>query len=154
MNRLLEICRFFVISFEFLTMLLVGLVLLVRPEWFVFIGTQFKQNNDAWKYLSYIPIFLVGTSVTLAKGILKPFDSRSNKELYEWEYYWKLKDRVLASILLSAGCAIGSLSLWVFSDKLTESIIGAIFVASISVALIVTYNQLLASFRIREIMEP
>jgi hypothetical protein len=120
---------------------------------FIAVGTQFKTNSEVWKFMPSIPILLATASIKLAWNILTPLGNSSNKILYQWEWYWRLKYRVIASIVMCGVAAACSVALWVFSKDLSELKIGTIFLSSVVVAVTVTFNQLLAAFKLRELMD-
>jgi|LGOV01.1.fsa_nt_gb hypothetical protein len=152
--KLLEILKINIISFESLFLAFVITFLFYYPGIFEGIGNHFKNNNDIWKFLPTIPLLICSFSINYAWKILMPMDSGSNRILHEWPNYWKLKYRVISSIFICAACASGSIIIWIFSSNLSARIIGATFIASCFISLIVAFNQLLAAFKVREFMEP
>lgn len=154
MRKLVDIIRLIFISVEFLYVILLFALVYFIPSWFSLLGTQFHNNTDIWKYIPVIPVALAGFAVTYSWKILHPLENSSNRILYEWEYYWMLKYRVVASIIICAVCVVCSISIWLFSSKLTSKFLGVLFLASSGVSAIVIFNQLLAAFKIKEILEP
>ena len=154
MMKLIEIAKLFIVSFEALCLLFLMAALHYYPPLFDQIGSQFKNNNEIWKILPVITIPICGFSIQYAWKILNPLNSASNRILHEWPNYWKLKYRVISSIFICVVCAISSVIIWIYAERLPDDIIGFTFIASCSIALIVALNQLLAAFKVRELMEP
>ena len=154
MMRLLETLRIIIVSFETLFVLIVVAIYLYFPEIFIAIGNHFKSNNDIWKFIPSIPIILCGFSVRYSWKILMPLSGSSNRTLYEWPNYWKLKYRVIMSIVICSICVLSTVYIWIFNSSLSALTIGTIFIASIIISLTATFIQLLAAFRVRELMEP
>ena len=154
MIKLLELAKLIFISFEFLFLVILIAVLHYYPNIFEYVGNHFKTNNDIWKFLPTIPLLICGFSIKYAWKILMPIDSGSNRILHEWPNYWKLKYRVILSIFICITCTALSVIMWMFSSSLSAGTIGATFFGSCLIALIVAFNQLLAAFKVRELMEP
>jgi len=153
MRNLIEVLRFCFISPEALFLVSIISCSFFFPSMFVAVGTQFKVNSEVWKFMPSIPILLATASIKLAWNILAPLGGSSAKILYQWEGYWKLKYRVVASIVMCGMVAVCSIALWIFSKDLSELKIGTIFISSVAVAATVTFNQLLAAFKLRELMD-
>jgi hypothetical protein len=151
--KIFEILRFIIISLEAIILLILLTVFRYFPEIFESIGSQILSNKDVWKFLPTIPLIICGFSIKYAWKILTPFDNTSNRVLYEWPNYWKLKYRVLFSIFICGICVISAIIIWIFSSKLSFVMIGFIFITSCIIPLTVALNQLLAAFKIRELME-
>lgn len=151
--KILETLRFIIISIEAIILLTLLTVLYYFPEIFELIGSQILSNKDVWKFLPTIPLIICGFSVKYAWKILMPLENASNKVLYEWPNYWKLKYRVLFSILICGVCVISAIIMWIFSSTLSFVTVGMIFITSCIIPLAVALNQLLAAFKIRELME-
>lgn len=154
MTKLIESLKLLIVSFESLCLLLFIAAFYYYPTVFEQIGSQFKNNNDIWKFLPAITVPICGFSIQYAWKILNPLNGTSNRILHEWPNYWKLRYRVISSIFICVTCAIGSVIIWIFAKNLPANIIGFTFAASCSIALIVALNQLLAAFKVRELMEP
>lgn len=154
MIRLLEVLKIIIISFETLFVVIVAAIYFYSPENIVSIGNHFKNNNDIWKFIPSIPLILCGFSVQYAWRILVPLGGNSNRTLHEWPNYWKLKYRVIISVILCGACVLSTVSIWIFSSSLSALMVGTIFIASIVISLTVAFNELLAALKVRELMEP
>lgn len=152
--KVIEPFRVILVSFEALFISFISAIYFYYPDVLVGIGNNFQTNNEIWKFIPSIPLVVCGFSVQYAWKILMPLGSSSNRILHEWPNYWKLKIRVLLSVLLCAACVLGAVCIWFFSNSLSTLNTGAIFTASIIVALTVAFNQFLAAFKVRELMEP
>ena len=152
--RLLETLRIIFVSCETLFFVVVVIFYFYFPVFFIEIGNQFKINNDIWKFIPSIPLIICGFSVQYAWKILMPLDGKSNRTLHEWSDYWKLKFRVIISVVICAACVLSTVFIWIFSSSISSLTVGAIFIASIIISLAVAFNQFLAAFKIRELMEP
>ncbi len=148
----IELLRVLFISVEFLFLLVVIVVGYFLPSAWVFVGDTPKAQTDVMKYLPVLPIALCGFSITLSWKLLSP-KSGSNRELYDWPDYWKLKlrrDVTIALCVLSAGV---SLVIWIFNSTFTPFWLGAIATWAIVSALITCGCALLAAFTLKEITE-
>jgi hypothetical protein len=150
----IESLRIIFASYEALFLSIILASYFYYPAFFVGIGSSFQTNNEIWKFIPSIPLVVCGFSVQYAWKILMPLESGSNRILHEWPYYWKLKLRVFLSVILCAICVLSTVYIWFFSGTLSSLHVGAIFISSIVVALTVAFNQFLAAFKIRELMEP
>ncbi len=151
--KIIEILRLLVISFEILFLLVLLAVMQFYSEPFELLGNQIKTNIEIWKYIPTIPIASCVFSIQYAWKILNPINSSSNKILHEWPNYWKLKFRIISSIFLCVACVAASFIIWIFVESFSAKIIGVIFIASCCISLIVASNELLAAFKIRELIE-
>jgi len=151
--RLLETLRIIYVSYETLFFVVVVALYFYFPVFFIEIGNHLKTNNDLWKFIPSIPLIICGFSVQYAWKILMPLNGSSNRILHEWPNYWKLKYRVIISIVICAACVLSTVYIWIFSSSISELTVGAIFIASIIISLTVAFNQLLAAFKVRELME-
>jgi hypothetical protein len=149
-----EALRIIFASYEALFLSIILASYFYYPAIFVGIGNNFQTNNEIWKFIPSIPLVVCSFSVQYAWKILMPLESSSNRILHEWPNYWKLKLRVIFSVILCAACVISSVYIWFFSGTLSSLNVGAIFISSIIVSLTVAFNQFLAAFKIRELMEP
>ncbi len=152
--KIIEIIKILFISFEAVFLLALFAALQFYPESFELIGNQIKANMEIWKFIPTIPLAICAFSIQYAWKILNPINGSSNRILHEWPNYWKLKFRVIASIFLCVTCVVASLVIWIYATNLSAMITGAIFVASCCIALIVAASELLAAFKVRELMEP
>jgi len=110
------------------------------------------SQTEVMKYLPVIPIALCGYSITLSWKLLSP-KSGSNRELYDWPDYWKLKLRRDVTIGLCFICAGLSLILWIFNSAFSAFWLGAIATWAMVTALITCGFALFATFALKEIME-
>ena len=141
-------------SYEALFFVIIVALCFYFPVVFVEIGNHLKTNNDIWKFIPSIPLIICSFSVRYAWKILIPLEGSSNRILHEWPNYWKLKYRVIISVIICATCILSAVSIWFFSLLLPALTVGAIFIISIIISLIVALNQFLAAFKVRELMEP
>jgi hypothetical protein len=152
--KIIEIIKLLFISFEAVFLLTMIAALQFYPVPFELIGNQIKANNEIWKFIPTIPLAICVFSIQYAWKILNPINNSSNRILHEWPNYWKLKFRVISSIIICAACVAASLIIWIYATSLSDRIMGAIFIASCCIALIVALSELLAAFKVRELMEP
>lgn len=152
-EKLIELLKITFISPEFLYLLLLLVVYIYWTQILKNIGILFKTENDIRKYFPIIPIGLSTWSIKLSYKILQPLNNSSNRSLYDWPEYWKLKYRVIFSLCIAFSCTLGSVLGWFFSHKFGSEIIGFWFLLTVGISVIVFFNLLLASFKIKEIME-
>jgi len=152
-RRLIDIIRFCIISVEALLILAFIAWFYNFPSFFVAIGAKIKTNNEIWKLVAGIPFFYVPTSIKFAWKILVPSGNSKMKILHQWKDYWRLHYRVITSIIICGMAATCPIIIWIFSDDLSESFIGLIFISSITVPIVAIFNQLLAAFKIHELID-
>jgi len=152
--KIIEIIKLLFISFEAVFLLTMIAALQFYPGPFELIGNQIKANNEIWKFIPTIPLAICAFSIQYAWKILNPINNSSNRILHEWPNYWKLKFRVISSIIICVACVVASLIIWIYATSLSARITGATFIASCCIALIVASSELLAAFKVRELMEP
>lgn len=153
MIRLLEIIRIYLISIEALIVILIIVSAHYFPSIFILIGSKIKSSSEVWKFMPSIPLGMTVISIRLAWKILAPLGNSKTNILYQWEFYWKLKYRVIASIIICGITAIASIMIWILSSYLSDLTIGSIFISSLAVSVTVVFTQLLAAFRMREYMD-
>lgn len=148
----LELLKVFFISVEFLVFLGVVVIWYFFPAAWTFVGETLKSQEEVMKYLPVLPIALCGFSITLSWKLLSP-QSGSNKELYEWPDYWKLRllrDVTIGLCVLYAGVSIVT---WIFGSTMPSSWVGAVWTWAIISALVTCGSALLAVFNLKEITE-
>ena len=154
MKIICEFLRILFISFEFVFILVLLLTLPLIPDFYLIIGNKFIEDTEIWKYIPFIPLSLAGASINYAWKILTPLNNSSNRVLYEWPDYWKLKLRVMVSIVICVTCLSLAIMLWFFCKNLKPDHIGALYIGITVVPLMVVFNQLLAAFSVKELLEP
>jgi hypothetical protein len=154
MGKVCESLRIIFISFEFVFILLIYLTLLLYPDLYSKFGSKFFGNNELWKYIPVLPFALVGGSIKYAWKIIVPLNNESNKMLYDWPDYWKLKLRVIFSIIICAVCCALAIIIWFFYKDIQPKFLGALYIVITLIPIIVLSNQLLAAFKIKELLEP
>ncbi len=137
--KLLETLRIVFISPEFLAILAIFATYYHVPALFESLGNQFKVNTEIWKFIPTIPLAICGFSIQYAWKILFPLDGAGNTILLQWPNYWKLKLRVITSVIICAVCFLGAISIWIYSNILSPNHIGAIFI-TISILSIISSN--------------
>ena len=146
--------RMVFISLEFVFVLAVYFASRIQPHFFQFLGDSIAGNVEVTKWLPVLPLALSGGCfVTIIWKIMAPL-SGSNRELYDWPDFWRLKMRCYFSLILSAICATLAVGIWIFVKVISPEWIGILFLSSLGVALITTGSMAFASFAIRVIMEP
>jgi hypothetical protein len=153
-NKILELIKIIFISFEFLYLIILVLIYQSFPDIFGSIGDKFHSNQEIWKYIPTIPSGLLIASLSYSWKILTPLNSTSNRPLYEWPDYWKLKLRVVLSIVYCALSAISATVIWFYGLQIQKSQLGLIFITTIGISIIVLLHQVLAAFVVRELAEP
>ena len=141
------------ISVEFAFTLAVYFFYAFYPKVFFVLGDSIKSDSEITKWLPVIPLGLSAyCCVDLTWKIIAPLSS-SNKELYDWPDFWRLKMRCYFSLILSVICATVSIGLWIFSKVLSHDQIGALFILTLGLSLINTGCMIFASIALRTIME-
>lgn len=148
----LELLRVLFISVEFLVFLVVVAVWFFFPAVWISSGETFKSQEEVMKCLPVLPVALCGFSIRFSWKLLSP-QSGSNKILYEWPDYWKLRLRRNVTIGLCVLYAAVSIATWVFRSTMPSSWVGAVWTWAIISAMVTTGCALLAAFTLKEITE-
>jgi hypothetical protein len=153
MKYLVEFLKALVISPEMLSALIILAISIYQPNWVEAIGNKVKSDQEIWKFLPVIPFAILAWAVPQSKDILFPSASSSNRLLLDWSSYWKLKIRVVASMLLILFCVFASLAIWIFKDEASALVIGFVFGVSTTLSCVVGCSLWLATITIRQIVE-
>jgi len=148
-----KIIDFMRLSFISPECLVIAVCLLAYAYWpliFVKVGL-WLSNEQIWLYLAgivAIPIMSFATS----KEILFPGSAVKNKKILKWPDYYKLKSRVLFSVILSSLCSVAYLVLWVFKNDLSTLLCGFYLVMIFSITFVSFLSLIFASWNIKEIV--
>lgn len=152
-KQLLDFLRFILISPETLILLVIIVCSHYFPSYFVIIGSSVKKYSDVWRWMPGIPGFCAAVSYKLYWKILTPLDNSNTKALYEWPEYWKLKHRVVATLIICVMITIASIIIWFFSDNFSDYSLGIIFASLVAVPVVSLLCELLAAIRVRELLD-
>jgi len=152
MKYVFETLRVLFVSLEFLATLICIGMLLLYPDLMTKIGELMQKNDDFMKYAPVAAVALAGYSIKLAWSLTTPKEG-SNRELYDWPDYWKLKLRRTITITISSVCALSALALWLMFKEISPSYLAVTLLWSLSVSVISCGCALFATFAIKEIME-
>lgn len=153
MNRVLDILRFTIISPEFVVILLTTAITYSYPDVFVLIGEKLKGNAELWKFIPSLPVIFTGVTFKVAQKVHAPFENTSNKQLYEWNSFNKISDRIMASYFICILCCAASFTIWFFMSELSELMLGSILLSSILISGLTTFQIILAAQKIRQVIE-
>jgi magnesium-transporting ATPase (P-type) len=151
MRKILDIARFILVSPE----LLVGLILLFihtryeEPGAFVY---SIFQSEQVWPIAAVlgVPVGLIVACYKLGTNILSPHGKRSS--ILEWPEYWRLKFRVVYSLILCMLAFVISLLGYYFVHQ-QRSLNGAYaIVIAWSVATTSLASLALSKWKAREIL--
>lgn len=123
------------------------------PEHLEAIGAGFKAENEAVKFALSIPLALTAYAAHIGAKILRPAENASNKVLYEWPGYWKLKSRVVVSLVICGVSSAAAIFLWVFGADWSDSLLGSVFVMALAEPVVSVFMLWLAWIKIRELFE-
>ncbi len=151
MRKFLDIIRIIFVSPELLMIIVITILYVEFQSYFLMVGEKLLSNESWLKYIPTIPGMLLMFSVKYSWKILKP-SGETNKILYEWKDYWRLKYRVIISIGICFLCTCLSFYNWIFIGDSSKALFALLTAISIVVALIVVGTLLLAAFRINELM--
>jgi hypothetical protein len=151
LRRFLEILRIIVISPEVVALLSFMLVYWYWPHPYELIGSKFSSNTKLWEYIPAIPLSILSFAVYLTFQLQAPIPE-ANRELYDWEMYWALKYRIIASLFWAGISAILSLSIWFFNSELSHALVGCFFLSAVGLSIIVVSTEILALFSLKEIL--
>lgn len=153
MKRTLDIMRMLFISPEFLVILIICSMNLYTKDFLTLLGSQFKTNDEIWKFLPTLPLLFSGLAFTISNKVRAPFEGKNNKSLYEWPGYQGITDRVTLSKIYCLFCGAGAISIWIFSKQLPAQFISSIFLISTVVSGTVAFFMFESSQKLREILE-
>lgn len=151
MRRLLEIVRIILISPEVIVLLATVAALQYWPKLFIFIGDSFTEKEKLWEYIPVIPVGVFIYVIGLASQLHTPED-KAKRELFDWDQFWALKYRIIVMLLWALLAAGSSLVLWTCSSAIDSKIVGAVFLASLVLAVMTAATGILALFGLREIL--
>lgn len=123
------------------------------PTLYSELGNKIKKDAEIWKYLPTISFGFTAIAYTFSSKIRAPLENFSNKLLYGWGDYDLLVDRVYAGLFVSTLSSIAALTVWVFGEEFSLSIIGALTAGAILVSGAVALTMLFAHQRLRELIE-
>lgn len=152
MKYFLETFRALLISLEFLATLICVLLIVVFPEWLVRLGELIQKNEDFMKWVPMAAVALAVYSIKLAWSLTTPKNG-SNRELYDWPDYWKLKIRRTITISISSFCALVALGLWLLFKEFPPQYLAVSLLWSLGISVVSCGCALFATFTIKEIME-
>jgi len=150
-KRIIDILRVILISPEFLILLIVLVLQIYKADWLILIGKQFQSNNEIWKFLPTLPMLFTSLVFKFGKNIRIPLEN--NKQLYQWDEYYRITDRVHIGIYISILSSIGAISVWLLIDIISNLYIGIIFISSIGISGFSALTMYLASISIREVLD-
>ena len=151
MRRLLEIVRIILISPEVVVLLATVAALQYWPKFFIFVGDSFTKKEKLWEYIPVIPVGVLIYIIGLASQLHTPED-KAKRELFDWDLFWMLKYRIIVMLLWALFAAVSSLVLWTCSTALDPKTVGAVFLASLVLAVMTAATGILALFILREIL--
>lgn len=137
---------------ELLVSLVVLALLIYYPQPFALIGEKLTSDSENWKYITVLPSALFAWCVKLFSDIRSPSDKQDNKLLYDWPLYKLLVARLYLALIFSGISAATAISLWLLGKNLEHSTIGALFVGSVAVALVVSATLTFARSRLKELL--
>lgn len=153
MERLIDIVRFVLISGETAILLVILVCAYYFPSYFEVIGSSVKTYSDVWRWLPGIPGICIVASIKLTWRVLTPWGNLNTKILYQWPKYWRLKYRVVASIIIcvmSVGCSI---IIWFFPENFSEINLGIISVSLVAIPIVSLLCELQAALSVRELLD-
>ena len=153
MSKVKDVLRFLFISPEFMILLAIAGVYLTYPDPLSWVGAALKANSDALAYWPTIPIGLTVYAFSRGGKLLHPREAESNRDIYDWPDFWRLKSRVIASVVICSLASLLALFTWLAADQLSMAAIGIGAVLSMSIAATSTFLLYLAWLRMRELAE-
>lgn len=152
MNRLGDIFRMAIISPEFAWACILWVIYSFFGDWLGLLGMQFKSNSDVWKALYGLPLIFTGFAFKASSKLRYPLGKEENKALYEWPEYHRITDRVIFSLFLCMACSLGAIGLWVFTSRMEDSLLAAVYLAFAGLSGITTLLLILAEHKLKEIL--
>lgn len=152
MKRLLDFLRALFISPEFLFILISVALYKFNFQLFSKIGSRIQEENKIWEYLPFLPFLFTSAVIKISYTIRSPLE-KNNKILYKWPLYTYLKNRVYVSIFICILCCLSGFYIWFFEDIKDLALVGVIFFDSIFISGITALTNLLASQKLKEILE-
>lgn len=152
MIRIIDWLRLIFISPEFLWACAVVAVYIYFGDWVCTLGKHLGSSSDISKGFYGLPLGFTAVAFKFAGKVRAPMGKEENKKLYEWPGYYRLRDRVLFSILLCLLCCIGTGVLWLMSDKINFPLLGALYLICLGIAGFSTLSLILSEHTIKEIL--
>ncbi len=152
-RRFVEILRLYLISPEVGVILATCGAALFYPEPLIRLGCEVASKDSVVQYIALIPVAILTGSFKLSKEMLRPLEGLSNKVLYEWNNYWRIKYRALAPITFCFIASLFSIGIWIFKGAIDPLLIGCILVGTVIVSAVTILTQFIAYLRLREILQ-
>lgn len=152
MSRVIDFFRYVFISPEIVWAGVIVIGFIYFNEYLLLLGKQFKSNSDMWKTLYILPFGFLIASFKATGKIRAPLDKEGNKILYEWPLYQKLTDRAVFSLILGVFCCSGVILLWVFSYKLSEEVLGGLYLIFMGIPGISAFILILSEQKLKELL--
>lgn len=137
MKKLMSFIFVFIISFEFLSILIALFLAFFWPTPLAYVVENLNLTDESLKYLSFVPLGLGVWSINQSRKLLFP-DHEKKQVLHEWPDYWKLKVRFNVSFIYACIFTFTGLSCWLLKFTaqnplhlaiLSFSILGAVSLA-------------------------
>lgn len=109
----IDIARMFIL--EVFVGIVVYYILINNPKIVHFIASIFFIPKMGWMEYAKLfafPLLLLTYSYKFGEEILNPNDVKARKTLKEFPSYWKLKNRIWYSILISLFMILGTIACW------------------------------------------
>lgn len=152
MPKILDVLRMVVVSFEAVYSVVLSVALWLFPDVFRRLGIAVSQDGEIVKWIPVVPLAACGVAFALAWRLTTPLNG-SNRVLFDWPDYWRLKYRRNLSLVLSWLAAGIAICLWIFARSLTALMLGWLFALALGLSLIVVGCLCFATFTLREIVE-
>ena len=136
---------------EFAILLLIPLGCFVPDSYILKLISNLKIDPNALKYISLIPVGILGLTLKDFKHILQP-DHQAKIKLLQWPGYWSLKVGYFGALIYQVIFALIGLSVWlIYIDRLSVYFVVALVISIIGSA-VSYWTLLLVKAKIQEIL--
>ncbi len=146
-----EYIRATVISLEFLIILLVILLVLIKPEFISTWSLRLSDNAEALRYVALAPVTVMVLVFNDSYKLLFPSEGKK-KRFQAWPEYWKFKIIFFVGLMYSVLFGVAGLMTWILSFKINESIGLVVFAGSVVGSFVVYVSIYLARIKVKELM--
>ncbi len=148
---MIDILRFVFISPEFLGIIIAVAVYIYKKNLFTIFGSEISSNPTLTGILITAIFSILMGIFKYGKDILLP--KENSKILIQWDGYRNLRNRVYFAMFLGIAAFLGCLFSYLLRANINNSLLGFIFIIAIILALISLFTMVLASWKIREIID-
>jgi nitric oxide reductase large subunit len=154
MARFLEYIRIYLVSAEALAIGLVYATHYYLPEVGKGVGDLLLGNPTALNGLAAFTLTLASATFGLGMKLHRPLSQSSNRPLYDWPQFWKLRARIVAGCVFSSLGVFASICALVLGKSHSDGLVGSLAFLAAGIPAISAFSMYLAHLSLAEVIEP